>query len=585
MNIPDLSKIDRGQQNERAISKHFPEFYEAIMNKYSDSKYDNLSFAEKMYWYFNNINEHPVCIKCGKLTHFINKTKGYHRFCSSKCAHSSKEIIDKMKATNLERYGCECSQGNKQIRQKAIQNNLKKYGVRYPAQNKEVYQKVKDTNLKRYGTTCTLLNKDIQEKTKQTFLNKYGVDHYSKSDRYKEQIKETCLNKYGIDHYSKSDEYIIKTTETYKKKYGVEWGLQNIDVREKGKRTFLDKYGVDHYSKTDEFKDKIKNSMVERYGVEHASQHPEFKEKTKQTCLDKYGVEWPCQTEQARHFTNDSKPNQEFAQLLNDNDIPFQREFAIHQNSYDFKVDDILIEIDPYATHNATWGLFNNPKSKEYHLEKSQLATISGYKCIHVWDWDDKNKVVQLLIPKERIYARRCIIKEVSKQETDKFLNTYHLQDTCKGQTVRLGLYYDDELAEIMTFGKPRYNKSYEYELLRLCSSSKYEVIGGSERLFSHFLKKTSAQSVISYCDNSKFIGEVYSKLGFVKKSTGKPTKHWYNGRLHITNNLLRQRGFDQLFKTNFGKDTSNEELMLQHKFVEIYDCGQSVYIWKGDSK
>lgn len=30
-----------------------------------------------------------------------------------------------------------------------------------------------------------------------------------------------------------------------------------------------------------------------------------------------------------------------------------------------------------------------------------------------------------------------------------------------------------------MTFGKPRYNKNYEYELLRYCSN--YSVIGGVE--------------------------------------------------------------------------------------------------------
>ena len=62
----------------------------------------------------------------------------------------------------------------------------------------------------------------------------------------------------------------------------------------------------------------------------------------------------------------------------------------------------------------------------------------------------------------------------------------------------------------------------------------------------------------------------------------GGPTCHWYNIKTgqHITDNLLRQRGFDQLFSTNYGKGTSNRELMLQHNFVEIYDCGQSTYVW-----
>lgn len=57
--------------------------------------------------------------------------------------------------------------------------------------------------------------------------------------------------------------------------------------------------------------------------------------------------------------------------------------------------------------------------------------------------------------------------------------------------------------------------------------------------------------------------------------------KHWYNIKtnVHITDNLLRQRGFDQLHGTNYGKGTSNEELMLEHDYVEVYDAGQSTYI------
>ena len=42
------------------------------------------------------------------------------------------------------------------------------------------------------------------------------------------------------------------------------------------------------------------------------------------------------------------------------------------------------------------------------------------------------------------------------------------------------------------------------------------------------------------------------------------PSKHWYhlNSKRHITDNLLRQRGYDQLFNTNYGKNTSNKDLI-----------------------
>jgi len=97
-----------------------------------------------------------------------------------------------------------------------------------------------------------------------------------------------------------------------------------------------------------------------------------------------------------------------------------------------------------------------------------------------------------------------------------------------------------------MTFGKPRYNRKYEYELLRYCSS--YTVIGGAEKLFSYFLNTYTPKSIISYCDLSKFTGRVYNRLGFILKNNKiVPSKHWYNlvTKRHITDNLLRQRGFD----------------------------------------
>lgn len=200
-----------------------------------------------------------------------------------------------------------------------------------------------------------------------------------------------------------------------------------------------------------------------------------------------------------------------------------------------------------------------------------------------IWDWDDAEKVIDLLNPnKKRIHARNCKFKFITdKGLVNQFLNVNHLQGTCNLQTLCGGLFYNSELIQIMIFGKPRYNCNYDLELLRLCTKIGYIVIGGIEKLFKHTLQNTSQTSVVSYCDYSKFNGNVYSRLGFTLKHLNPPSKHWYNMKTkqHITDNLLRQRGFDQLFKTNYGKGTSNEQLMLDNGFVEVYDCGQITYV------
>ena len=64
----------------------------------------------------------------------------------------------------------------------------------------------------------------------------------------------------------------------------------------------------------------------------------------------------------------------------------------------------------------------------------------------------------------------------------------------------------------------------------------------------------------------------------------GKPSKHWYNivTDRHITDNLLRMRGYSQLHNdTEHKKGEDNELLMYMHGYLEVFDCGQSTYTWK----
>ena len=271
--------------------------------------------------------------------------------------------------------------------------------------------------------------------------------------------------------------------------------------------------------------------------------------------------------------------------LLKSLDIDFEQEYNLSDKKYDFKIGNILLEINPTYTHNSTRGCgfnghYENPLDKNYHLDKYKLAKENGFRCMQVFDWDDWNKIINLLCSKLYIYARNCEIREVSKKECDEFLNYFHLQNTCRGQIVRYGLYYNDELIQIMTFGKPRYNKNYEWELLRLCSKLNYSIIGGSERLWKHFLREQNPMNVISYCDNSKFSGEVYERLGMILKEAQQPSCNWSKGKEKITQNLLNQRGADQLIGTTYGKGTSNRDIMIENKWLEVYDCGQNVWIY-----
>lgn len=467
---------------------------------------------------------------------------------------------------------------------KAKETFLKKYGVDNPAKSKEVLAKIQKTNLERYGVEYSAQSDIVKGKVKTTNLKKYGVEYSFQANEVKDKIKATNLERYGVDNPSKSD--IIKTriVESNRKNLGVDYPMQSKEVMDKSRITSLEKYGTEYPNQSDIVKSKIDASTLEHYGVNRACKLDEFKQKVVDTNRERYGVDYTCLIYSGKLKGNDSSYNRFFAELLDSNNITYEREFLLQKYSYDFKVGNTLIEINPTATHNTYFSPYGkNRIDVNYHRDKSKLAKDSGYSVIHVFDWDDIDKVVQLLKSRVTVYARKCDVRVVSDIDTNNYLDMYHLQGTCRGQRIRLGLYHDNQLVSLMTFGKSRFNKNCEYELLRYCSH--YNVVGGAERLFKYFVDNYKPNSIVSYCDTSKFSGKVYDALGFKYIKTNSPRKHWYSlkEKRHITDGLLLSQGYDRLFKENHGKGTSNEELILSRGYLPVYDCGQATYIWISD--
>lgn len=269
--------------------------------------------------------------------------------------------------------------------------------------------------------------------------------------------------------------------------------------------------------------------------------------------------------------------NKRLTEKLQDHGISVETEFKIEDEQYDIHIvgTNILIEVNPTYTHNAN-GLAPN-----YHVNKTVVAAANGYRVIHIWDWDDIDKIIQLINPKTKIYARNCELRQVPKSEYREFTSKYHLQGSTRGFSLCLGLYYNGALVEIMSWCRPRFNKNYEHELLRLCSHSEYKIVGGAEKLFKHSLSILNPASIISYCDLSKFSGEVYSRLGMKLLRINNPQKVWSRGNERVLSTTLRHLGYDGLFKTSYGKSTVNEKLMIEHGWLPVYDCGQAVYVYR----
>ena len=581
-----------------------------------------------------NRDHYRPCVICGNPVKVTQKEQPetcsdacrvelIRRTCTEKYGEGNyfktEDFDKKRRQTCLDKYGVDHYSKTDEYVKKYKESSRTHYGVDNPMQSDIVKSKVRKSNNERYGCDWYPLSCDFTKKVRETSLQRYGVTWASQSPSAKARRVQTVLNKYGCRNPQQNEEVRKRTELTNIERYGYKSSAMSPKVKKKQGQTNLLRYGNVSFLASEEGKRRVmesvrskynvdnvmfdpavrkkqiensKRACYKKYGVYYHTQLPEHWKQMWETCERKYGVKYPCLLPQCQNSGSVvSKVNVKFHGYLEMYGIESEYEFRVGNNSYDIGLESIktLIELNPVHTHNSYCGYKGHKdkaKDSNYHLNKSKLAEKYGYRCIHVWDWDDWEKVVNLVLPtSRRLYARTCRVVELDKEATDKCLSDNHLQGTCKGQTVRLGLTYNDELVEVMTFGKPRYNRKFEWEILRLCALPGTSVVGGPSRLFSHFVKKCNPESVLSYCDRSKFTGNVYESIGMTLADEGTPNKHWYSPRKsermqHITNNFLLQRGFDQIFGTSYGKGTSNEQLMLERCYLPVYDCGQMRFEW-----
>jgi hypothetical protein len=240
---------------------------------------------------------------------------------------------------------------------------------------------------------------------------------------------------------------------------------------------------------------------------------------------------------------------------------------------------NIAIEFDGLYWHSELY------KPSNYHLNKTELCEKQDIQLIHLFEdeWNYKQDIVKsrikniLGLTENKIFARKCIIKEVNKNDKAKFLDNNHIQGTV-ASSINIGLYYNDELVSLMTFGKGRIalgGESNQYELIRFCNKLNTNVIGGADKLLKYFIKTYKPKEIISYADRRWSLGNLYDKLKFDKTNLSAPN-YWY-----IINNKRKHRfAFRKSILVNNGYDINKTEhqIMLERKIFRIYDCGTIVY-------
>jgi hypothetical protein len=228
-------------------------------------------------------------------------------------------------------------------------------------------------------------------------------------------------------------------------------------------------------------------------------------------------------------------------------------------------------------------------KDCDYHLNKTRECEKKNIQLLHFFEdellfkFDIVKSIIQqkLKICNNRIYARKCQIKNVDVFEKNDFLNHNHIQGEDQSK-IKLGLYYDNELVSLMTFGSPRYNKKVEYELIRFCNKKFTNVVGGASKLFNYFIKMYNPNNIISYADKRISNGHLYHTLKFNYSHDSDP-RYFYFPKRNPLQRMHRSNFTKDKIKNKFPDADLNKtekEIMLSLGYLRIWDCGTKVYIW-----
>lgn len=398
-----------------------------------------------------------------------------------------------------------------------------KYGVTHVSKNKAIFNKIKETNLKKYGNSCTLQAKSIKEKALNTLRKKYNNPYLTNvsQSNIPTDILNIIHNKENLKKYI-IENNIASPTELSKR----------LNINESGCQRIIHNFNLD-YLKT------FNQSTPEKYIREYIQQY----------------------------FTTECNTRK-------------------YLNGYE--IDIYIPEKKIGIEFNGNWWHSEYKINKKYHTNKSKNALEKGIFLYHIFEYEWNSKQEQIInqlnnllgLNTKKIYARKCIIREVSTQEKNIFLEKNHLQGQDKS-TIKLGLFYENELVSVMTFVKSRFDNKYEWELSRFCSDANTSVIGGASKLFSYFVKTYKPTSIISYSNNAHTKGLIYQTLNFQFIKNTAPNYVWCSNkdvlsRYQCQKHKLLQKGL---------KGKSEIEIMHSQKYYRIFDCGNKVWVWTKSNK
>ncbi len=538
---------------------------------------------------------------------------------------SPEHALELKKITNREKFGSDWAIQSSEAKEKRIATNLEKYGVSHPLKTEESLKRLRETNKIRYGVDYAVQNAEVKKKSKLTNIERYGVENPFQSSDIQELIRKNHLKIRGVEYPSQDPLVKKKIQDTNIERYGAENTFASEEIKEKIRLQNLERYGVEYPAQREEVKKKISETNLARYGVTVPFQAESVKAKSKLTNLEKRGFQYPSQSplvmEKIQKSYRDavaagdiiltgriSKFNREIAMLMEERfQIKTVLEAVSEAYSFDIGVEgtNIYVELNPSVSHNSLRSftclrkgcedscVAHKPTARDYHQKRAIHARAKGLRLIQIYQWEF-SKIELLLSGKlgknfKHYSARKLRLAKLSKNEANLFLKQAHSQGAVNGQTHLYGLFKENELLAVATFGPARFGAKEQYEWLRYAVKPETIIHGGPQRLFQQFIQETAAKTVISYVDFNHSTGPSFlESIGFNEDKPTAPALVWSRKDEKISNNSLIRQGADRLLGTSYGSiensGLNNKEIMAKEGFLPIYTAGNRIFRWKASS-
>ena len=549
---------------------------------------NTINILERVYYYDNNLLEIQTCIICNNPTKFDKKHKKFNLFCSDDCQNSDKGksiINDKRKDTYSQKTILE----KESVNNKRKNTNIDKYGVENTYQSKELQEKMKikrlDTVRDKYGVDYITQSKEFKEKSQKTLEENYGVDNPMKSDEIKEKQSESVMENYGVDNPMKSDEIKERQKSSVQKKYGFDNVFQNDKIKREIHIKLKTKYYPTFIKLLKAKKIEPMFNDTDYISLDDDNEPKEYK------CLrcDKVfeTVHTKVQKVYCPNHSNSSIAEfelySEIQKLSPDSTIERNKRFlGTKQLELDIYLPDLKLGIE---YHGQYWHseLY---KEKDYHFEKYKFFKDRGITVIQVFEseWINSKDIIMSLISnkigivKLKVFARNCDIREIVSFDYRTFLETNHLQGYAPAK-IKLGLYMDNELLQVMSFSKPRFNKKYDWENIRTATKMNTVVVGGFSRLLKNFSKQYKG-SIISYVDVRYFTGKGYVSNGFTNIGHSNPNYYYFKRNdLILENRMKFQKHKLEKMLDMFDPNLTEHANMLDNGYLRIYDAGNLIMV------